>query len=116
MFFIAVDPNDFSVTYAKRIAERIIDYDQKHAVLSDEQRQTLHTITRPTMGNHEDEIKQLCEHLIQTLVITDSKGETLKFYRDDEQGLLYFGDEAGWHAGRALHKHPTLDPDHLNQD
>lgn len=116
MFFMTLDPKDFSVAYAKQIAERITAYDQKHGVLTDEQRQTLHAITRPTMGNHENEIKQLCEHLIETLVVTGIKGETLKFYRDDEQGLLYFGDEDGWRAGQALHKHPNLDPSHLNQD
>lgn len=116
MFFLTLDPKDFSVTYAKQIAERILTRDQKHPMLSDEQRQTLHAITRPTLGNHEDEIKRLCQEIIDTLVVTDPKGNTFKFYRDDEQGLLYFSDEDGWRTGQALHKHPTLDPSHLNQD
>lgn len=116
VFFITLNPKDFSVAYAKQIAERILARDQKNPILTDEQRQTLNAITRPMLGDHEDEIKRLCQEVVDTLVVTDPNGKILKFYRDDAQGLLYFGDEDGWRAGQALHKHPTLDPSHLNQD
>ncbi|MDH2273195.1 hypothetical protein [Moraxella porci] len=113
MFFITLNPKDFSVAYAKQIAERILARDQKNPILTDEQRQTLNAITRPMLGNHEDEIKRLCQEVVDTLVVTDPKGKTLKFYRDDEQGLLYFGDDEGWHTARQLHHNQALDPSHL---
>lgn len=116
MFFVTFDTKDFSVAYARQVVERIIHFDDKHNILTAEQRQGCLQILRPTLSNNEAEVKKLCDHLVDTLVVKDDKGVMRRFYRDNDAGLVYFGDEEGWKTAQKLHRHPDLDPTHLHQD
>lgn len=103
MFFVRTT-NEFNIHQAKLIAHRILDWDRKHHQLTDDQVAKLTYIVTPTLerGQHQDEIRQLCSELQETLRLKDDKGHELRFMVDDEQGYLYFGDETGLAEAKLL--------------
>ncbi len=110
MIFITFETKNATLHDIKQVAQRILDHHQREHFLTQLQESQLHTIIRPTLkaDQNESEIRQLWQELIETLVVTNKKGEELRFHRDDEQGVLYFGDEAGWHTAKAFHDDQTI--------
>ncbi|MDO4897138.1 MAG: hypothetical protein Q3971_07230 [Moraxella sp.] len=97
MLFVTLPIDNITLPEAKIKAQRILDYDKKYGFLNDVQKEQLTHITKPTLNvsQHTDEIIVLWRELVQTLVMYNDKGVELRFFVDEVQRVLYFGDEEG---------------------
>lgn len=104
MFFIQFDNSKPNLQQVKTIAKHILDWNDKHHQLSDDELSKLHAITKPTLAADQnvDEIYQLCNQLRETLVLTNDKGAQCRFYVDDAKQVVYFGDDAGIAYAKSL--------------
>ncbi len=105
MIFLTFDLNTMTTTTAKQIAQHILDNKQARPYLSDTQLSQLKAILTPSIKPDDDNIKHLCRELVDTLEVCNEKGEKLRFHRDEQKGVLYFGDDAGWKMAQQFHDH-----------
>lgn len=105
--------DNITLSDAKIKAQRLLDYDKEYGFLNDVQKEQLTHITKPTLNvsQHTDEIIAFWRELVQTLVVCNDKGVELRFFVDDAQRVLYFGDKEGlinaqkfYDDDRPLHK------------
>lgn len=82
----------------ERICQYFLEHEDIPRLLTQEQREEIKAILAPTLreDGNETEKRALWSDLLNNLVITDSHGDKLHFFRDQKHDRLYFGSQEGY--------------------
>ncbi|PNK59693.1 hypothetical protein [Psychrobacter sp. FDAARGOS_221] len=98
MIIIELNEGPETLEDIERIAHRLCEHDQLVSVMTEEEREDLKSILKPTLAadHNEQEKRAHWEHLIKDFQMEGPHGQQLRFYRDEDAQRLYFGDEEGF--------------------
>lgn len=82
----------------ERISRHICESEELQDILTEEEREDLSLILKPTFAadHNEDEKMTHWQDLIKEFVTKDRNGEELRFIRDEKTQALYFGSREGY--------------------
>ena len=116
MMFFELDEGNVTLDDMKRIVNGLLSHKSILKQLTPEQYNDLAYIITPTLAadQNEDNIRQRWQHLITTFCIKGDKAQPMRFYQDEKNGRLYFGDDEGIKEAQAFSDR-ELDPSLLKK-